>query len=122
MSDDTSQRLEAIQGELATILEARLAELNRTLRDTEAATRRIISAEVEIERHRGAQASLDGQLERIQADLDEGRERARSLAQRERDLNSERERQRDEVLRLEDEVRGVEVEVGNRRQVRHGLQ
>lgn len=115
MSDATAERLQALQGELTAILEERLTELNGALRDTESATRRIIGAEIEIERHRAAREDLDGQLSRIQAELDADREAADAVRARHAALTEERDAGRQELAALQADVRDVEAEVARTR-------
>ena len=49
MSKQPTERLEAIRVELADILESRVSELMRTMRDSEELTRRILASELEAE-------------------------------------------------------------------------
>lgn len=115
MSDATADRLEALQGELTAILDERLGSLNATLRETERATRRIIGAEIEIERHRAAREDLDRQLERIQADLDADRAAADAVREQHSALTSDRDAARDQRSALESDVRDLEAEVARTR-------
>lgn len=101
----TAERLEAIQAELSSILQERLTELNRTLRETESTTRRIIGAEIELERHRASQGSLDTQLARMRDAVDADRASADELDARRSALVDEQGQQASRLQLLEAEVR-----------------
>lgn len=116
MSDATADRLQEIQGELASILEARLGELTRTLRSTEGITRRIIGAEIEIERHRAGRDALEAELKSLSAEVDTAREGAERVRQQHAQLFDERDGLRGEVERLEREVREADAEAERTRQ------
>ncbi len=69
MSSPTSpDRLDQIQQELAGILETRLAALTTTLQATEATSRRIVAAEMEIQRATQDQNRLSAEIEQIESD------------------------------------------------------
>ena len=96
----TAERLEAIQAELSSILQERLTELNRTLRETES-----IGAEIELERHRASQGSLDTQLARMRDAVDADRASADELDARRSALVDEQGQQASRLQLLEAEVR-----------------
>ncbi len=107
----TAERLEAIQAELSSILQERLTELNRTLRETESTTRRIIGAEIELERHRASQGSLDAQLSRMRAEVDADRKAADDLDSRRDVLVEERNQQASRLQALEVSVRELSTQL-----------
>lgn len=116
MSDETTARLEKIQAELATILEARLQELNLVLASTEQVARRIIAAEMEVERHRGAGARHQEQVATLEAEVAEARGNAQEIRERHAAMLSERDRAREDLGRLEREVREADGEVEQTRE------
>jgi len=69
MSDPTADRLQLIQADLAAILGQRLAELNSVVRETETLTRRILSAEMELERGQATAARLRAELAEVEAKI-----------------------------------------------------
>ena len=107
----TAERLEAIQAELSSILQERLTELNRTLRETESTTRRIIGAEIELERHRASQGSLDAQLAKMRDAVNADRAAANELDSRRDALVEEQTRQASHLQQLESEVRDLAAQV-----------
>ena len=121
MSDPTSDRLQAIQGELQQILEARLGELAQTLRGSEQVTRRIVSAEIEIERHRATAQQLEAETAGLSAELEE----ARALMAGGREAYdmavAERDRHRAKVGSVEASVRELRAEVESTRQQAEAL-
>ena len=116
MSDKSAERLQEIQAELSSILEARLAELTASLRDTESITRRIISAEFDIERHRATAERLEDEMGTLQTEVDTARARSEEVRKRHAALLSEREEFRAELDRLEREVRSADAEAEETRQ------
>ena len=111
MSDDTTNRLQHVQAELAEILEARLSELTSAMKQTEALTRRIVSAEVELERHGSSTGALEAEIMSLDAELNSARARAAEVRSQHGALTGERERLRAEIQRLEREMREVDAEV-----------
>jgi chromosome segregation ATPase len=111
MSESTADRLNALQGELTEIVADRLADLNRTLRETEQATRRIIAAEIEIGRHRAAREELERSLESIQGELDSDRTKAEEVRGQHASLTLERDKLRANLSRVEAESRDLEADV-----------
>ncbi len=62
MADSDTDRLDAIQTELATILEERMAQLMADVKRSQEVTRQITATELEIERTRAVRAQLEAQL------------------------------------------------------------
>lgn len=69
MSDPHVPRLRALQDELQQILEDRLKELVQAVTDGEEAARRILTAEVELERHRALASRLQAEADALAAEL-----------------------------------------------------
>ncbi|MFT5681583.1 MAG: chromosome segregation ATPase [Myxococcota bacterium] len=113
MSDD---RLEQIQSELAGILEERLGALDRVLQKTESSTRRIISANVEAERHQARIQRLDSERVIVEEEVTQVRTRADEVHSQHAGLIQARDRTRAEVHRLEQEIRESDAEVERNRQ------
>ena len=116
MNDVTTDRLKEIQSELAAILEARLAALTESMRGTEGVTRRIVAAEIEIERHRSARTQLDAELSSLQADLSALTARSAEAQDGRRRLSAEREALAVQVEGVEREVREIDAETAKMRQ------
>lgn len=116
MNDDTSNRLQAIQRELAAILEARLAELTENMKQTEQLSRRILAAEIELERHAASRVHLEGELGALDGEVKEARTRADEIRTQHAQLSQERDAARTELQRLEREVRDIDAEVEQSRQ------
>ncbi|MEC8422238.1 MAG: hypothetical protein VX000_00600, partial [Myxococcota bacterium] len=104
MSDAHTDRLQAIQAELASILEDRLAALDAALRGSEGTTRRIIGAEVELERHRATSVRLASEVSALEEELSVARDRAASLRNQHGELIAERDELRNNMASLEREV------------------
>jgi chromosome segregation ATPase len=115
MSDTTSQRLQAIQTELAKILEARLNELSDAMKQTEATTRRILAAEIEIERHAASREQFERDLLGVEAEAKAARAQAEEGRTQHGNLLRERDRLRAEVQRIEREVRDADAEIEQNR-------
>ena len=116
MSDPTVDRLEQLQAELQQILEDRLSQLARSVRSSEAVARRIVAAELEIERHSQTAAQLEADSQQLELQLMGARSRAEEARERHGSLAAERDRFRTEVDRIDGEVRGIDQEVGATRQ------
>jgi len=110
MNDDTTSRLEAIQRDLAAILEARLSELNQSMKNTELLTRRIVSAEIEIERLTAGRSQLEGDLGALEDEVRAARSRSEEIRGAHGQLSAARDSARAEVLRLEREVQEIDAE------------
>ena len=67
MSDTPADRLQVIQSELTQLLQERLATLDSALRDSETTTRRIVRAEVEIDRYTSSSERLRDELSTLKA-------------------------------------------------------
>ncbi len=111
MNDDTTNRLQAIQKDLAAILEARLSELTEAMKNTEIITRRIVAAEIELERHHASRAHLEGDLGSLEDEVRAARARAEEVRSAHGQLSQARESGRAEVQRLEREVQDIDAEV-----------
>lgn len=104
MSND-AERISSITAELNGILEARLTELGAAMRATEAVTRQIISAELEISRYKQLQQSLNGEAAEIKQESAALRVRADEVSTAHSGLVGERDKLRADVARLEGEAR-----------------
>ena len=63
MTTDSTDRLDTLQNELASLLEARLGDLSRILHRKEVTTRRIVATEMEIKRHESDVVRMEGELD-----------------------------------------------------------
>jgi len=104
MSNDAA-RIGEITKELNGILEARLAELGAAMKGAEAATRQILSAELEISRHKQLVESLTGEAGELKREMTAMRARADEVRSAHGGLLAEREKLRADVIRLEVEAR-----------------
>jgi len=97
-TDSSTDRLDALQQEFATILESRLGDLSRTLQRSEVTTRRIVATEMEIKRHESDASRMESELDRL-------RDSAAEIAGRRISIESEHaellHRQTDEQAALE---------------------
>lgn len=116
MNDDTSARLQAIQRDLASILEARLSELTETMKGTELLTRRIIGAEVELERQNASRGPMEGELAALEDQVRAARGRGEEIRVAHAQLSQARDGARAEVQRLEREVQEIDAEAEQNRQ------
>lgn len=116
MNDDTTSRLQAIQKDLAAILEARLSELTEAMKSTELVTRRIVAAEIELERHTSSRAHLDADLGALEDQVRAARARADEVRSAHSQLLQARDTGRAEVQRLERELQDIDAEVEQGRQ------
>lgn len=114
--DDTTSRLQAIQRDLAAILEARLSELTEAMKNTELVTRRIVAAEIELERHRASQDQLSGDLGSLEDEVRAARARAEEVRGTHAQLAQARDQSRAELQRIEREVADIDAEVEQSRQ------
>lgn len=110
-SEATTDRLDEIQAQLASILEARIGELDRALRDSESMTRRLVGAEIELDRHRSTKQRLSAELDGILAEAKEAGAAASDLQDRHAASIRERSDGREATARLEAEVRTLDAEV-----------
>ena len=104
MSDPSSDRLQELRLELEDILDTRLSALSEALRDTERATRRVVAAEIEIERTRARRETLEAEVVALEATAHEGAEAMAAVTARHDELTAERQRLSEEATRLELEV------------------
>jgi len=102
------ERLVQINEELSTILEEKLTFLATALKTTERLTQQIASHELDIKRNTDLQSRLEGELQGIDSDLGNLRERSETLA---RDHES---RQREKYA-AEKEIQRLEWEIADRR-------
>lgn len=111
MSDDTANRLQAIQTELAAVLEERLHELHQAMKQTEMVTRRILGAEIEIDRLNAGRAEMESEIRTMEGET----QSARSQSEATRAQHAQRLRDRDavraEVAHMEREVGEIDAEV-----------
>ncbi len=115
MSKQPTERLEAIRVELADILESRVSELMRTMRDSEELTRRILASELEAARAKQLREDLETQTEAIQQDLDALHSRAEQVRETHRNAIKERDDTRDELRKMEQEIEESHKEVQKNR-------
>ena len=111
MQDDTATRLESIQKDLAAILEARLAELTDAMKKTEHAPRRIVAAEVELERHHISRLQLESELITLESDLKTSRSSAEEVRVHHTQLSQERDLAVADLQKLEREMRELDSEL-----------
>ena len=90
MADDTSERLQRVQAELAAVLEERLGVLSDALANSERTTRRIIAAEVELERNVQAREALTREVGDLDVQVREARTRCDETRKKHESLISER--------------------------------
>jgi len=107
----TSDRLSAIEGELRSILEERLSELMTSVRDTEATSRRIVQAEMELAQNRSIRENLEGEIERLRGDVGALRTRVDEARGAHTNLWEERDNLREELQAVEREAREARREV-----------
>jgi chromosome segregation ATPase len=110
-SEATTDRLDEIQAQLASILEARISELDTALRDSESMTRRLVGAEIELDRHRATKQRLSAELDGILAEAKDAGAAASELQDRHAAAIRERADGREATARLEVEVRTLDADV-----------
>lgn len=108
----SADRLQALQSELKTLLDERVAELRRLLDETEDTTRRIVSAELDIDRSRRYRESLDEELSRIAADVKALGARTDETQARHAARVAERDNLREQLLRMEAGLDEINGEIG----------
>ncbi|MEL6349384.1 MAG: hypothetical protein AAFV53_40150 [Myxococcota bacterium] len=116
MSDTQNDRLHQIQEELASILEERLTALSQLMQTTEATTRRIISADIELERHRLNQERFEAERAQLEGTIDGTRARAEEARKQHGALLAEKEQLEKEVEKRERETRELDTEVERNRE------
>lgn len=110
MVPDSSSRLNEISAELASILEARIQELTRSMKGAEQVTRQIVSTEMEISRHKQVQASMGPELEQLGAEVESLKLKMEELRGEHGRLSNQRDEARAELGRLGQELKSVEAE------------
>lgn len=116
MSDSQTDRLQQIQQELSTILEERLSALSQVMQATEATTRRIISADIELERHRLNQDRFDAERTALEENVHKLRLQAEEIRRKHAGLLAEQDQLKTEVERRESENRQLDAAVERHRQ------
>lgn len=111
MSDDTANRLQAIQTELAAVLETRLHELSTAMKQTDMVTRRILGAEIELDRLNAGRSEMEAEIRALEAETQSAHAAAEATLALHVQRGRERDLARDEVARLERDVAAVEAEV-----------
>jgi len=135
MADDTSERLERVQAELAAVLEERLGVLSDALANSERTTRRIIAAEVELERNLQAREALTREVGELEVQVRDARTRCDETRRQHEQLTAERdalqkteleldkglEEGRSQVAAARSRVEGLEKEADGLRNENTGL-
>ncbi len=116
MSEATTERLEAIQAELAEILEARLRDLNQMLRGTESTTRRIVSAELELERHKARGQLLEDEIGDLESQVESARASTSGIRERHESLQQQRDEAAQEAERIQGDVRKADEDLRSTRE------
>ena len=98
-----SDRLQALQGELQSVLDERMGELRAAIESAESATKSIVSAELEIARNEQTAATLAEDSKRLSAELTKSKGRAEQA----RSANSALLKERDELALI---LQGVDEE------------
>lgn len=115
MNTQSSERLDAIRVELSTILETKVSELMKTMRQSEELTRRILASELEASRAKNLREDLEAQTEAVQQDLDALHATAEQVRENHRSTIKERDETRDNLHRMELEIEQAHKEVQNSR-------
>lgn len=115
MADDTSERLARVQAELAAVLEERLGVLSDALATSERTTRRIIAAEVELERNLQAKEAMSGEVGQLEIQVREARARCDETRKLHEQLVAERESLQKKELELDKELEESRSAVANTR-------
>jgi chromosome segregation ATPase len=111
VSTETSERLQAIEGELNSILEARISELMASVRETETTSRKIVQAEMELSTNRSVRENLEGEIEHLRGDVAALRTRVDEARGAHTNLWEERDNLREELQAVEREAREARREV-----------
>jgi len=122
MADDTTGRLEQIQAELATVLEERLGVLSDALANSERTTRRIIAAEVELERNLQAREALQREVGELDTQVKDARHRCEEARQQNAKLSAERDTLRQNEQKLDKGLEQVRSEVAAAQRRVEGLE
>jgi len=116
MSSDTDARLGEIRNELALILEARVSELMKVMRQTEQTTRQIVSTELEITRYRHMQEQLGEELSELSEEVEALNVRTREVRDQHASIRKDRDRAKEDLQQAERGVREADSEVETLRQ------
>jgi chromosome segregation ATPase len=109
-ADNSTDRLDDIQQELAAILESRLGELSRILHRNEVTTRRIVATEMEIKRHESDAIRMESELDQLRDNAAEIAGRRIQLESQHADGLRDRSDQKASLEALEIEVRDADSE------------
>jgi len=112
---NTTDRLQAIEAELKSILDQRISELMAAMRESESTTRKIIAAEMEITQSRQLREGLEVEMERLQSDVTATRARVDDIRQTHSTLWADRDSLREQLHTVELEVESSEREIKNSR-------
>ncbi len=120
MSTNTTERLQAIEVELRSILQERITELMQVTRGAEEATRRIVSAEMEISQNRQLRENLESEIERVRGDVTALRGRVDEARSAHQSLFAERDQIRRSIESIERDaiLARREIEVSRNRMAR----
>jgi len=108
-SSQPTDRLDQIQQELASILEERLGALSAALQQNEATTRRIVAAEMEMQRHSRDHARMASELTRLESEAAEFASRREEMETRHAGVLADRDAKRTELERMEEVVRTADA-------------
>lgn len=103
-----SDRLQALQGELQTILDEKMGALRTAIESAESATKGIVSAELEIARNEQTAETLAEDSQRLSVELTKAKERAEQA----KSANEALRKERDELALI---LQGVDEEGGDLR-------
>ena len=115
MASESTDRLNQISAELATLLEERLKELATAMKAAEQATRQVVNTESEILRYRQLQDSLSGEMGELTHQIDAFRARAEEVRTQRNGMATERDHLREQVDRFEREVRDTDTQIEEQR-------
>ena len=111
MSNDTEDRLARIESELAEVLEQRLGVLADALASSERVTRRIIAAEVEIERYDQSRNALGDEMSTLEQQVGDDRKRCETMKTDLANLQNERNQLRDAAVDLDRDLEDTRADV-----------
>ena len=107
MSEENTDRMQQIQLELQSILDSRLDALAKALRTTETTTRKIVAAELDIERHQATQQRLLAEFDGLDVEVQKAKEAANAVEQEFRSKVEERDQLASDIQRIEGELKDV---------------
>jgi chromosome segregation ATPase len=122
MPDDTGDRLARINAELSEVLEQRLGVLAEAVAASERVTRRIIAAEVEIERHNQHRTALEQEVTDLEGRVGEDRKRWEGAKGEMARLVAERDIMQETVAQLDRDLDATRSEVADLRTRSGGLE